>query len=1044
MNTARQTTAQSRTTTQNEKGYLRYFVGFSCVLFLVILVVCSVAFWLSMQQVIRDRKEVELTRLLEMKRTHLETSVNSKIAIVLQMAKSPLIVRYFSNPDDSELRDMALEEAFSYNQALSGMGFWVNDIDKKFYISTNETHSYIVDPERPENYWYNMTLYSTDTYNFNINYNPDLDVISLWINAPVFNREGKPIGIVGSGIDILAFIRMLYKENENKIALYFFNEEGEITGAMDIGKIIEKKHIETILGDTNGILSKATKLEPGETFSFDSPRGKVVIGTVPKLEWYSVAVMPDSIDDYKNYISVLFIVMLAVMALIIVIFNVFIAFFLKSLRKTMHSLETASRYKSEFLARMSHEIRTPMNAVIGMAELASREDVSTAAYEHIVMIKQSGQTLLSIINDILDFSKIEAGKLEIVPTEYLLSSLINDVVGIIQMRLDDSHVCFTVNIDSNIPNALLGDEIKIRQVLINMLSNAIKYTEEGYVILNVTGTISSNDENVINLVMEIQDSGKGIKPEDLRRLFEDFVQFDSDRNIEGTGLGLSIAKHFIKSMGGNVTVHSEYGKGSIFTVTLPQVVREHDKLAVIENPGEKRVLIYENRSVYADSIARSIDNLGVEYVFALTDPDLFEKLSSGKWSFMFIAFSLYKNVKELCSMFEAKVKFVIIADFGESLDNPNLTRLALPAHSISIANILNGTTDDFAYSLSYSSINWSVTRFIAPEAEILIVDDIGTNLHVMEGLLRPYNMHISLCSSGMESIDAITKKKYDVVFMDHMMPEMDGVEATSRIRALDINDPYFTSVPIIAMTANAVSSAKAMFLTSGFDDFLSKPIDTIKLNSILERWIPKEKQKRIVVPRTRKKRSSGKASDIMLDPQIAEVFVRDANKAISVLDDLMKNPGALTEEDTRQYIVYTHGIKNALANIGKKELSAIAFKLEAAGREGRFEVISTETFSFINSLSALVQELTPEEKTGDIADEDKHYLIERLLAIQSACENYDEKTADKTLTELRAKTWSQQTEELLAMIAEQLLCSEFEKVVDAVKQFVDASSTTGA
>jgi CheY-like chemotaxis protein len=345
------------------------------------------------------------------------------------------------------------------------------------------------------------------------------------------------------------------------------------------------------------------------------------------------------------------------------------------------------------------------------------------------------------------------------------------------------------------------------------------------------------------------DSGKGIKQEDMRNLFGEYVQLDLEKNkgTEGTGLGLAITLGIVKAMNGNIKVQSEYGKGSNFIITLPQGVRSPKALASVENPDKKKVLIYERRELYANSIIYSIDNLGVNCTLVLTDSDFYEKTANGEYAFVFISFAMYKKNKAAIANFDANIKVVILTEFGETIPEKNLNILAMPVHSISIANILNGETDKF----SYSENNENIVRFTAPDINILVVDDVITNLKVAKGLLAPYKMEVDLCKSGMMAIEAVKSNCYDMVFMDHRMPEMDGIEATERIRALDTDVPegaedgYFKKVPIIALTANAVSGTKEMFLQSGINDFLSKPLDTIKLNAVLERWIPKGKRRNL-------------------------------------------------------------------------------------------------------------------------------------------------------------------------------------------------------
>ncbi|MDR2584455.1 MAG: response regulator [Fibromonadaceae bacterium] len=498
--------------------------------------------------------------------------------------------------------------------------------------------------------------------------------------------------------------------------------------------------------------------------------------------------------------------------------------------------EAASKAKSDFLAKMSHEIRTPMNAIIGMAELALREIRPNIIREHIITIKQAGANLLSIINDILDFSKIESGKLEIIPSNYQFSSLINDVVSIIRMRVVDSNLSFVVNIDCNVPNSLFGDEARIRQAMLNLLSNAVKYTKRGFVSFSVNGEIT--EDNVF-LTIDVTDSGNGIKQEDIRKLFGEFVQIDSasHKGIEGTGLGLVITKKLVNAMGGDISVQSEFGKGSTFTITLSQKIHSPEPLASVENAEEKSVLVYELNKIYVDSIICTVDNLDVICHRAESDYDLRKKLQEREYTFLFVSYSLLIHAKAIIRELKSKTKIVVLTDFGNATADMNLDVLAMPAHSISVANILNGVSGHFSYC---SNDDASVARFTAPEAKILIVDDIGTNLKVAEGLMLPYKMQIDLCMSGSAAIEAVKKYPYDLVLMDHMMPQMDGIEATKLIR-----EDGYAELPIIALTANAISGIKEMFLANGFNDFLSKPIDIVKLNAVLAKWIPKEKQESI-------------------------------------------------------------------------------------------------------------------------------------------------------------------------------------------------------
>jgi len=327
-------------------------------------------------------------------------------------------------------------------------------------------------------------------------------------------------------------------------------------------------------------------------------------------------------------------------------------------------------------------------------------------------------------------------------------------------------------------------------------------------------------------------------------LFGEFVQIDSasHKGIEGTGLGLVITKKLVNAMGGDISVQSEYGKGSTFTITLSQKIRSPEPLASVENSEEKSVLVYEPSEIYANSIICTVDNLGVICHKAENDYDLREKLQMKNYTFLLVSYPLLINAKAIIRELKSKTQIVVLTEFGNATADMKLDVLAMPVHSISVANILNGVSGRFSYS---SNEDASVARFIAPEARILIVDDIGTNLKVAEGLMLPYKMQIDSCMSGAVAIAALKKHQYDLVLMDHMMPQMDGIEATKLIREMGSENPHYAELPIIALTANAISGIKEMFLANGFNDFLSKPIDTVKLNAVLAKWIPKDKQEKM-------------------------------------------------------------------------------------------------------------------------------------------------------------------------------------------------------
>nr|AGS51592.1 hypothetical protein [uncultured bacterium contig00010] len=698
--------------------------------------------------------------------------------------------------------------------------------------------------------------------------------------------------------------------------------------------------------------------------------------------------------------------------------------------------------KSKFLAKMSHEIRTPMNAITGMAELALREDMSSSAREHTITIKQASANLLSIINDILDFSKIDSGKLEIASNEYLFTSLINDVVNIIRTKIIDSQIRFVVNIDCNIPNALLGDETRIRQILLNLLSNAFKYTEKGSVALVVKGEIH---EETVDITFDVSDTGKGIKQENLSRLFEDFSQIDltGNKGIEGTGLGLAITQGLAMAMDGTVSVSSVFGKGSVFTVTLPQKIRSKEKIASVNNPKEKSVIVYEPRKVYADSIQRTVENLGVECSLVYDEDELYSELKSGKYTFAFIASKIYEKNKDLWLKKFPNVKIILLTGYYDIITDRNLGIISMPAYAVSIANTLNGITGS-----SNEEINKIIAKFTSPEAKILLVDDINTNLKVAEGLLLPYKMQLDLCTSGPEAIQAVKKKDYDIVFMDHMMPDMDGIEAAGFIREWEKdNDKNFI---IVALTANAVSGMKEMFLEKGFNDFLAKPIDVSKLDEILDRWIPQEKKiygrTDTVFPPQSGRPSFPDIPGVDTDKGFAMTggteasyrsvlvtFRRDAEERLPLLQNIP------TTETMPVFITQVHALKSASASIGAAGVSNLAAKLESAGRVKDMGFIQKNLNVFTGNLKELADNIRNiiETKAIDtkVDSTTEADLLPLFRELENALKLLRLSEIDRLMEELNQKTADGKVKELLAKISDDVLMTEFDNAILKIQEF---------
>jgi signal transduction histidine kinase/DNA-binding NarL/FixJ family response regulator/HPt (histidine-containing phosphotransfer) domain-containing protein len=548
----------------------------------------------------------------------------------------------------------------------------------------------------------------------------------------------------------------------------------------------------------------------------------------------------------------------------------------KDLQIQTEIARNASAAKSRFLASMSHEIRTPMNAIIGMSTLMRTDNLDNLQRSYFTDIKKMSASLLRIINDILDISKIEAGKMEIIPVDFNLYELFDQICSTGQFSAASKSLLFNGDFDADVPKIVFGDEVRIRQVLTNLANNAIKYTKEGFVYLRVSRTVINNKEHLLFLAA---DSGIGIEEENLGKLFETFQQFDTrqNRGIVGTGLGLAITKQLVTMMGGKITVQSVYGEGSRFRVFLPLI------------PGDET---------------------------------------------------------------------------------------AIP-HAAALPRIL-----------------------AAPETRVLVVDDNAINLTVALGFLATHKIHAETALSGPEAIEKIRQNHFHLVFMDHMMPGMDGTEAASHIRALS-ND-WCKTMPIIALSANAQQGARELFLESGMNDFIPKPIEARDMNAALLKWLPAHLIAGRVVESSDTEESSGRLSDIMspvsaaLSASESASAVNDAGMAagVSGADDLSlvfeklkeisgldvqagiayagggpkeylsilrifiaeaddyvsELRGFLAVEDWRLYKVKSHALKGIFAAIGFEGLSIEARRLEEASASGNHAFCRAETDGFLEKV----------------------------------------------------------------------------------------------
>lgn len=529
----------------------------------------------------------------------------------------------------------------------------------------------------------------------------------------------------------------------------------------------------------------------------------------------------------------------------------------------------ANEAKSLFLSNMSHEIRTPINAVLGMNEMILRECSDKQLLSYAANIQSSGKTLLFLINDILDMSKIESGKMEIVRVEYEPENLIMDLWNVIFLRAREKGLDISFTLDETLPRIMFGDDVRIKQIVTNLLTNAVKYTPQGGIAMHVA--YERRGEGQIALIISVKDTGMGIRKEDMGKLFESFQRLDEEknRNIEGTGLGMNITMSLLKLMDGEMKVESEYGQGSEFTVTIPQRI-------VCDEPVGNFEAIRKRRE---------------------------------------------QNLAQKQQTFEA------------------------------------------------------------PEASVLVVDDNSMNLTVFKSLLKRTKMRITTADSGSRCLELVQKERYHIIFMDHMMPEMDGIETLHEIRKL--SDSPNIDTPVIVLTANALSGAREGYLKEGFADFLTKPIDGDLLEQTTEKYLPKELVIRAKADRRQSKGESVKTDhekylqygifienglshakgDAEMYLELVRMFIREREKQ----EELNR---FRSEQNMKDYAIWVHGLKGNARTLGAEQLADIAFEHEKQSKADNVEYVNRHFAQLLEIWESTLEgfEKYVEEQGGDEDD----------------------------------------------------------------------------
>ncbi len=617
--------------------------------------------------------------------------------------------------------------------------------------------------------------------------------------------------------------------------------------------------------------------------------------------------------------------------------------YIEEIKQVREQAEQANIAKSAFLANMSHEIRTPMNAIVGLSDIIMEESIGKKVYGYACDIKSSSRNLLALINDILDLSKVEAGKMNLVLTEYHLKSLVNEVLNMMDIVASQHGLMLMSEFDMEIPCRYMGDEGRIKQILINLLNNALKFTKEGHVKISVAG-MPGDAPDTERLIFSIEDTGCGIREENLEKIFENFRQLDSkrSRSVEGTGLGLSITRHLAELMNGSVKVESVYGEGSTFTVDILQKIVD----------------------------SRPLSDVPEEEI-----------------------------IKEK-----------------------------------------------------------PLEPFKAKNCRVLVVDDNMINRKVARSLLQTYDLEITEAESGIEAIKYVRGTLFDIIFMDHMMPGMDGIETVSHIRG-ECGENGVLPI-IIALTANAMEGVRETFLANGFQDFLTKPIDRRTLHMVLLKWIPEEKKTRgggWIDSLQSSNNNLSKFQDIIIEGintdevaehssagveefnELLDLYCLDGKRKLEVLRDLLE------EKDYKAYGIEVHALKSASANVGAMQVSNRAREQENAVKREDYTFVESHAKKLLTEyeeqLTYIQEYLDTGHKTEHRKKKDKEMpqakLLEEIRTALSSLENFKAKDCAHKIEELLEYRLEADTEEALLKIQEQLKLYEDDTAEQMLRELIE-------
>ena len=711
--------------------------------------------------------------------------------------------------------------------------------------------------------------------------------------------------------------------------------------------------------------------------------------------------------------------------------------------------EYADRAKSRFLANMSHEIRTPLNAIIGMTELISREAVSERVREYAEDIQNAGHSLLTIINDILDISKIESGRFELSWAEYSLNKMLREVITIISSRVVAKDVEFLVELDADLPRHLIGDEVHIKQIISNLLNNAVKFTMHGFITLKISGY---RDGDFLYLSVAVKDTGFGIKEEDRKKLFSAFSRVDSKhtRYIEGSGLGLALCKQLLEQMGSNIQVQSEYGVGSEFSFELKQEVPKTVKrLVELEQPEQYHMLLFPFLPEEMPSLCRALEQFEIAYEMlenaeAEAKETIAAVLQTGtKYTHALLSIKQLEQYKTC--LLEHGIVPVAAVEFGEYLpEQEGVMRLTKPFSPLSIRTALTRRREPL------KGTEKQVLR--APNAQVLVVDDNPVNLQVACGLLEPFQMQVTTAFSGEECLSLAENTAFDCIFLDHMMPQMDGLETLKRFRAAKEANK---NVPVVALTANTVDGAKEMFLEAGFQAYVSKPIQPERLEEVLSELLRPEL---LVKERCVTEETVQDIKSIQLDGVDVAVGFANAGGSkdayLRLLDTVYRSGMVkLTQMreyaeqgDLEYYTIEVHALKSVANTLGAMELGAMAKTHEMEAKAKNYIFVQENASELLYRYQFLLEEIhrvllenksVEEQRVLDLTQEEQTQLLYQAM---ECIDNFDDVKAAELLQLLLDSLKKLDNQNMIEGALNAVRIFDYDGAMEQLRNFIDKNS----